>query len=392
VPKSPFTQALVALGAWCVTVHAAAQSAHDGPPRASSTTAFDAREQARRVKVVLVGPLERDRDLGVLLRELLEADGIELELAGAERFDPDALFAGAESDAILVFIRLRDARDARLHFRAPSGERFLLREVELPSGVDAVGRELLGQIVKSSIAVLMHSPEGLSRAEASAALTQDADPQKFSAREAARPAPVGKPAPPRDTPASSEESASSEAGLAATRWRFGAGAAYSAEWTSSDLPVAHGPGAALGLRWASAPHWGLKLAAHRFFPQRVRTELVSASVQRTDAQLLFELGVPLAPRHHVGFGLGPSLEISFLEPTSGAAGVALSDPKTDLAPAVRGEVRYELEFGPIALGVMTFVNVSLVKTHYDVLDDGALVSIATLRGVRPGVGLTLGLM
>jgi hypothetical protein len=339
---------------------------------------------------VLVGALARDGELAALLRELLGADGIELELLGADRFEPDALFSAAESDAILAFIRLHDARDARLHFRAPSGERFLLRKVELPSGVDAVGRELLGQIVKSSIAVLLHSPKGLSRAEASAALARDDAPLESPARVVTATVPADKPAAPRDTPAPTPEHASSPA--PPSRWAFGANVGYSVEWTSSDLPVAHGPGAALAMRFTSAPRWGVRLAAHWFFPQDVRVELVGASVQRTDAHVLFELAVPLARRQFASFGLGPSLEVSYLEPTFAAAGVALSAPKTDLAPALRAEARYELEVGPLVLGAMTFVNVSLVKTHYDVLDQGVLVRVATVGAVRPGVALTLGLM
>jgi hypothetical protein len=393
VSISRITQTLVALGLWSVTLHAEAQNAHGAP---AATVARAPGQQVNRAKIVLIGTLARDRELIALLHELLGVDGIEIEIAGADRFESAALFAEAGGDgdgAILAFIQVRDDRDARLHFRAPSGDRFLLRKVELPSGVDAVGRELLGQIVKSSLAVLLHSPKGLSRAEASAALARDAAPLEASLPPSKTLAPpAAKGALPRDALSALKKDASPPAPAPAKRWEFGVSAGYSVEWSGTDLRVAHGPGAAVELRLAGVPEWGVKLAAYRFFPQDVQTELVSANVQRTDAQMLFELGVPLAPAQFAFLALGPSLEVSHLEPTSGAEGVAISAPKTDLAPAFRGEARYELGLGPLTVGAMVFVNVSLVETHYDVLDDGVRVRAATLGAVRPGVALTLGLM
>jgi len=56
----------------------------------------------------------------------------------------------------------RDA--ARLYFRAPDGKGFLVRDVPLGSGLDALGRESIAQVVEASLVSLLHSGAGLSRA------------------------------------------------------------------------------------------------------------------------------------------------------------------------------------------------------------------------------------
>jgi hypothetical protein len=385
-------QLLVAVGVSSVTARPEAQSAAvpTAAPAAAPTPA--SRQHASRAKVVLIGALAHDRDLAALLHELLGADGIQLQIVGADRFEPGALFGDDDSDDVtLVFVGLRDARDARLHFRAQSGERFLLRRLELPSGVDAVGRELLGQVVKSSVSVLLHSPEGLSRAEATAALARDAPPE---------PPP---PASENPVPPSASHTSSREGPIAVKSepvpplhvreeaWRLAVSAGYSVEWSGSDLSLAHGPGAALGARRATTPHWGAKLAVQRLFTQRVRTPLIHADVQRTDTQILLELGFPLANGQFGVLALGPSLEISHLEPTFGATGVAIAAAKTDLAPAFRAEARYELAFGSVVFGASAFSNLSLARTHYDFVDEGVRQRVATLGSVRPGGALMLGL-
>jgi hypothetical protein len=114
-------------------------------------------------------------------------------------------------------------------------------------------------------------------------------------------------------------------------------------------------------------------------------------VQRTDVLLLLELGVPLA-RTQFGFvAFGPALEVSRLKPASGAAGVTLASAKIDTAPALRGEASYELAFGRFVFGATAFAAVSLVDTHYDVIDNGARKRIATIDAIRPGGALTLSL-
>jgi hypothetical protein len=179
---------------------------------------------ASRATIVLVGDTDAGDELVLLLRELLGRQGVDCEFSDMPRFDPDALFAEDDSTAkVRVFVRLVDPKRARLYFRGPSGERFLLRTIALPSGLDEVGRELVGQVVESSVVTLLRSSSGLSREEASAEVARESD--------------ASEPPPPRETPPPAKPQKPRERAVA-----FSAMLRYAAEWFGPDLELAHGPG------------------------------------------------------------------------------------------------------------------------------------------------------
>ncbi len=328
--------------------------------------------QPDAARIVLVGPVANDRSLALLLEELLGHRGIQADIRRSESFDPDALFGHSASGETLVFISLVDAHNARLHFRAPSGDRFLLRKLELPNGVDPVGRELLGQVVESSVVALFDASQGLSRADVAAAIAQDA--AETAAVRKQQTAPSSPPPTPPGEP---------------TNWDFGVGATYSGEWSGSDLGLANGPGVALGTRRYSVLTFGVRLDLQRYFPQHLRTPLIHADIQRTVALASLEVGWTQSKEHAVFATLGPALEISRLSPFPASPDVQSVAAKFDLAPALRGQVYYELTLGHLCLGAAAWVNVSLSDTHYDIIDEGTQRAIARLDGVRPGMTLSL---
>ncbi len=327
--------------------------------------------QQGMARIVLVGPVANERSLALLLEELLGHRGIQADIRRSESFDPDALFGHSASGETLVFISLVDAHNARLHFRAPSGDRFLLRRLELPNGVDPVGRELLGQVVESSVVALFDASQGLSRADVAAAIAQDA----------AETAAVRKQ---QTTPSSPSPTPPSEP----TKWDFGVGATYSGEWSGSDLGLAHGPGVALGTRRYSALTFGVRLDLQRYFPQHLRTPLIHADIQRTVALASLEVGWAQSKERAIFAALGPAMEISRLTPFPASPDVQSAAAKFDVAPALRGQVSYEWAWGHWCVGAAAWVNVSLVDTHYDLVDDGTQRAIARLGGVRPGMTLS----
>src|SRR6187399_2666743 len=68
-------------------------------------------------KIVLIGAVADDRELGLLFDELLGREGVAVEISRADRFDAAALFAPAEAVVTRVFVVCTDGRMARLHFR-----------------------------------------------------------------------------------------------------------------------------------------------------------------------------------------------------------------------------------------------------------------------------------
>jgi hypothetical protein len=110
-----------------------------------------------RATVQLIGEAGGSPDLAALLRELLGRRQIAADVTSQPRFAPDQLTGPGAPHALMAFVVMEDHEHVRLYFRAPSGERFLVRELSLPSGLDALGRETIGQVVESSIEILLRS-------------------------------------------------------------------------------------------------------------------------------------------------------------------------------------------------------------------------------------------
>jgi hypothetical protein len=362
--------AALLLGAAAASAEPANEPVANPAPAASGTTG----EASSRpvAQIVLVDPLASDEELVLLFRELLDRQGVRSEVLRAERFEPGALFAEqGEPESLRVFVSLRDSRQARLYFRGPGGDRYLLRKLALPTGLDAVGRELLGQVVESSVAALLRSSQGMTRAQASEEIEREAEP--------AEPPPASVAPAPRPTGA--DTSGGRELRLAAR---------YVAEWPGAELGLAHGPGVLLGLRFRGRPSFGLELGAERFFQQSLETAELSATLQKSSFRASFELGVPLAPAHSAALALGPTLELTRLHPREAAPGVTLAEPTTDAAPALRFEVRYEYAVERVLIGAALLADVGLVRQHYDLAESGATLELSAPWLVRPGAALSIG--
>ncbi|HVU00158.1 MAG TPA: hypothetical protein VHE30_00350, partial [Polyangiaceae bacterium] len=125
---------------------------------------------------MFVGAAADTEDLRAVLRELLERSGVHPEFESRDRFRSSALLATEPSDArVWVFLQLTGPRRAKLYFRGPLGERFLLRTLNLRRGMDEVGRELVGQVVETSTVALLRSEGGMSREEAKAGLSAEGE-------------------------------------------------------------------------------------------------------------------------------------------------------------------------------------------------------------------------
>ncbi|HEY3497929.1 MAG TPA: hypothetical protein VGK73_24690 [Polyangiaceae bacterium] len=365
---------VLALCAPCVALASLPAWAEPGPDGSGSSTSGTAPSSQSAANIVLVGDLGEDEELVLLLRELLEQQGVAAQVTKAKTFDPGALFADLDGARdIRVFVTLREFDDARLYFRGPLGDRYLLRRLTLARGLDAVGRELLGQVVESSVAALLHSSEGLSREQATRAIAREAD-----ASEAPRVAAGARPTEPPPAPKKTER-------------EFHAAVRYALSWSGTEVGLAHGPGIVLGLRYRARPGFGFELAFERFFPQSLTTDALDADVQKTSFRALCELGLPFAEVHWVAFGFGPALELSRLRPLTAEAGVTLAPPSTDVAPALRLELRYFFSAGPAQLGAAAQLDIGLVKTHYDLAEASGRRELAAPALLRPGAAVSIGI-
>lgn len=381
----------------------AQESPHAGKPAARSPIA------EMKAEIVLVTSDAHARELAVLIAELLRARELPHSLTRAARFDADALFSSPSDSSARVFIRYLPGDDAvRLYFRGPSGERFLLRKLPAPHGLDEVGRELVAQVVESSLRTLLTSSGGLSRAEASAAVAADlpreSEPRAPAAAPESMPAKqgtaMGEAAEPRAEQVGSNPSADSKreaaleprASLAqrATRLpRAWAGLRYVIAYSGKDLGLAHGPGLELGLTVFRPLALRARLSAERRFSQLLQTPLFDARVQSTLFVAQIEFGMEL-PWGRLLPAVGGGVAVVRIAPEAAREAVTLAASRLDVVPELRPELRYELQLGRVMLSWAAFLELSLLRTHYDLVDAGVQRREGAPWLARPGANFGVG--
>lgn len=341
-------------------------------PALEDSAAGDTAAERAVAKIVLVGAAANDRELSLLIRELLDRQAIRSEIERADRLEPDALFA-AEGRETLVLLALTDPHRARLQFRSPDGERYLLRKLNLAQGLDAAGRELIGQVVESSVVALIRTREGLTRDEAAREMVRESTP-----------------ASPEPAPPPSPESVSVLPRAAGLALHPRLALRYAARWSGTELGAAHGPGIVAGLRWGRAASFGVELGVERSFAQALTKSALSADVQVSSVHALFELGWPIARRQALRLALGPALQLSRVTPLHGESGVAVGPKQLDTVPAFRAELRYELESDHFSVGAAAALDVWLIRVHYELANTKTTEELATPSLVRPGAVLWFG--
>jgi hypothetical protein len=380
--------ARLALCLTCLTTPALAEPAVATAEPAGSRSA-SAGEQA---VVVLVGAAGRDPELRALLLELLAREGVRARLLAQASFGRQELLGAAPpGGAVHVFVVPGLAGNVGLYFRAPDGERFLLRRVQLRAGFDEMGREQLGQIVETAVVSLLHSGDGLTREQAQVALAN----QNENADEAPR-------APTPDTAAAKSPLPSRSANEAprarpGARPRAGAGALegwfalrYGVAGLGPELGLAHGPGLELGL---GASHgWLLRgrLIGERDFAQRFSSSLIAAEITSVRLRFGADAGLVLAPGHALLVSLGIGQDRSDVEPESAPGStVTPAAAFVDTTPVAHAELRYELAAGSFRVAAALGADASLVKTHYDVARKAAPERVVRPWLVRPAGSLAL---
>jgi hypothetical protein len=335
--------------------------------------------------VVLVGAAGRDPELRSLLSELLERRGVHTRISEQSSFGRDELLKPATGSAVLVFIAPGPTGNVSLYFRAPDGERFLLRSLLLRAGFDDVGRELVGQVVETAVSSLLHTGDGLTREQAQLALSSD-EPTAAAVtptKTAKNPAIVAQRAPlkPALLPRAAPPGTLLEGWLAL---RYGAVA------LGTQLGVAHGPGLELGL--AVKRHWLLRsrLTLERDFPQSFANSLIAAELTRVRWRVTADAGLPLLGEQLLLVSLGLGQDLLDVKPTA-PSGSSISPAAAfqDRTPVAQAELRYEASLARFRIAASLGADVSLVRTHYDVAHTAERERLVRPWLVRPSAGLAL---
>ncbi|HXN32119.1 MAG TPA: hypothetical protein VN894_09665 [Polyangiaceae bacterium] len=245
----------------------------------------------------------------------------------------------------------------RIYFANWNSERFLVREVPLPAGLNELALESVGQVIASSLSALMTDENaGLSRAEMTSVI------------ERTRSAPE----PPRSR----------------TAWGATWGAFYAVQAFAPEQWVEQGPGlmAKVGQREGSWRTAGWVSGQYQL-PETVDTGLIGVRLDTVALRAGAEVSRALSPRLGLALRGGLGGDVIHIAPRRGSAA------KTSLQPerftwgyaaqvALACTVRLDAGF---ALSVALIADADLDMRHYDVAVDGLTIRALTPWWVRPGL-------
>jgi hypothetical protein len=348
------------------------------PAAARGDDASTTRPDPPIAMVHLIGDAAGSAELAALLQELLGHRQIVAEVTSQPRFEPDQLTDPQAPHALIAFVVIDGANRARLYFRAPSGERFLLRELLLPSGLDALGREAIGQVVESSVEILLRTTAtGMDRAQVRNEL----------ARERGEPM---EPSPP------AMHSDRSPPGADVRRWMSWLALRYAGAWSGALGPI-HGPGAELGVMRAVSGAGSRRLLlgaiamAERTFPQELKASTLDAQIEAIRARLL--VGVDWRPGtlHSLSARAGAGADFVQARPTAvHDAVVTPAGESWKALPVARIQVGYGIGDRLLRVEVTLFVDVAIERTDYEVRTPSGSLVLAAPWPVQPGLALAFG--
>ena len=342
----------------------------------ADAAAARAQDPAPAVDVTVVGTaddLERVRALAPRLgtggARWLRVDRLDAADVLRARRDGDAA-------AVRAWVDITVATRARLYFATRSGERFLVRDLELSGRFDEVDRAALTEVLESSIGALIADERaGLTRAEAEAVIARREPPSP--------PPPVVRGAPPPQPPTPAPPRPPSQ-------WALGF--FYAAQSVADGGTIDHGP--------------GLTLSYTRARPVATTHETGRGPVVFAGAQyrlLLHEqarIGVALytvATRAGVECGplwwsrlrvrLGLGADFVHVSPESSDPAATLTPPHWSTGFVATAALRANVVHQPgrFWLSAMLFADVTPTEIRYDVVVDGATTRIFSPWRVRPGL-------
>lgn len=334
-------------------------------------------QAADAAELVLVGDARAGQALKQVLAELLQREGVQPTFAEASEFTPDALLAVPDGDRrVRVFITLPTSLLAKLYLRGPHGQRFLLRELSLRSGLDELGCESIAQVVSTSTQALLHTNVGMDREEVRAAL-----PPAPPAEAQAVASPVI-PKPPADAPQREP-----------VRLRYELGARAFGGWTGAALHERIGGGVELALLQQRGPRPWLvreRLLFEQLAVQSLNTAELTADVRTSALRLGIDVG-RVYSANLIWLGAAVGVDLVHIAPNRARdSSWQLAKTHVDTLAVVRVEARYERTWSALVFGMAALLDVALSDNRYQVRDGSTRRSVANPWRFTPALAISLG--
>jgi hypothetical protein len=291
-----------------------------------------------------------------------------------ERIDPEEPFRsdGAGAAAIRIAIELRAGAEARLTLGDTRSDRFVVRRIPLANGLDELGREQIGQIVRfATLALRDGSSLTLSRTEARAAVAGwSASPGREISASAGAPPPDRGPRQPG--------------------WAVDVGLVGSLSIFSQEIPLVQELALDAVIRGPAAHLWPWAEAGYRF-PASDAAQPVGVELSATSLRFGLAGGQARTRSLSLSGGAGIELDRVRFAPIGAAASVQPAAP--DAFWTVGARLMLGGEWRPITrltIGARLACNIGAADVHYDLHgSDGSARRVLTAFRVAPGLGVSV---
>jgi hypothetical protein len=306
----------------------------------------------------------------------------QVDVSCLPRLDAEEPFRSSDGapDQLRIWVDVTPRTEARLTLRDGRADRFVVRRIPLPRGLDEIGREEIGQIVRSAaIAMLANPAETLSGVQARAEISRWEQPR------AGPPAALAGPAVAVSGDVRREPAASG----GPTR-RMQVGPQISVRTFASSIPIVEEIGIAAAFGRPGALGGWLEAA----YQITARDDEGSVGVQLNAFALRAGLAASVgAGRSFVAhFGAGVGLVRTSFTPLGEPATVTTDPPGTFLSLAGRLLAGVDVRASQhVVAGVTLFCDVVGADVHYDLYQsDGSARRVLSPFRFQPGVALRIG--
>jgi len=284
-----------------------------------------------------------------------------------DRFDPEDVFRpeGPQGSAARVLVDLRAGGEVRLTVGDAPSDRFVVRRVPLANGLDELGREQIGQILRfAMIALRARGSRTLSRTEARAAVADWSAPSRPVDALRAAPAPRG------------------------PQFALDVGAIWSLRALAPEIPAVHELALAAVIGPIAAPVSGSVEAGYRL-PASHHAEPVGVRLRGASLRLGISVGQSRMRVVSFSAGAGLGVERVWFAPIGAAASVAPAAADAFWTGTARLMIAVALRVTPtLVIGARAACDVAAADVHYDLYDaSGAPHRVLTERRVAPSLGI-----
>jgi hypothetical protein len=290
-----------------------------------------------------------------------------------DRFDPEAALRPAMpgESGLRVWIDLRVATEARLTLGDEGADRFVVRRIPLAHGLDELGREQIGQIVRfATLAVRAGESETLTRTAARAAVADWA---------------ASPPRPQEDTRAVRADAAPRQ-----PRLSVDIGAIWSLQAFAREIPLVHELALAASVGRATSALSAWMEAAYRL-PASDRADPIGVELDAAALRLGIAAGQPATRFAAVGIAAGVGLQRISFTPVGVASSVEPAAAGTFWSATARLSVAVAVRVtAHLTVGARISGELAAADIHYDLRDaSGAPHRVMTPFRVAPGLGVGL---